>query len=69
MKPVAILCVSALAALLAWPAAPAQSAPAPATSRSALYDTKADGSQQIAEAIKKATADNKRIILKFGANW
>ncbi len=62
-----MLCVSAAAVLLVWPAVLAQSAPA--SGRPALYDTKADGTQQIAEAIKKATADNKRIILKFGANW
>ncbi len=67
MKPVAMLWMSAVAALLAWPAGAAQTAPA--SGRPALYDTKADGTQQIAEGIKKATADNKRIILKFGANW
>jgi hypothetical protein len=34
-----------------------------------LYDTAADGNQQIADALKTAKGENKRLILKFGANW
>jgi thiol:disulfide interchange protein len=34
-----------------------------------LYDTTADGKKQIAAALKTAKADDKRLILKFGANW
>ena len=34
-----------------------------------LYDTAADGNQQIAAALKEAKADRKRVLLKFGANW
>ncbi|MHB8520793.1 MAG: S41 family peptidase [Limisphaerales bacterium] len=34
-----------------------------------LYDTAADGKQQIVVALKQAGAENKRIILKFGTNW
>lgn len=34
-----------------------------------LYDTAADGKQQIADALKIAKTEGKRIILKFGANW
>lgn len=34
-----------------------------------LYDPSADGNEQIAVALKAAKAENKRIILKFGANW
>jgi hypothetical protein len=37
--------------------------------RPRLYDTSADGKQQIAAALKTAQAENKRILLKFGANW
>jgi hypothetical protein len=45
-------------------------ADAPAsTGRPKLYDTAADGNRQIAEALKIAKAEDKRIILKFGANW
>jgi hypothetical protein len=34
-----------------------------------LYATAADGKQQIASAIEAAAKENKRIILKFGADW
>ena len=43
--------------------------PSPKPARPKLYDTSADGSEQIASALKTARAENKRIILKFGANW
>ena len=49
---------------------PALAADVPAkTEKPKLYDTQANGTQQIGVAIKTATAENKRIILKFGANW
>ena len=49
---------------------PARAADVPAkTEKPKLYDTQANGTQQIGVAIKTATAENKRIILKFGANW
>jgi len=34
-----------------------------------LYDPSADGKEQIAAALKTAKADDKRVLLKFGANW
>jgi hypothetical protein len=34
-----------------------------------LYDTNAKGSEQIAAALKTAKAEDKRVLLKFGANW
>lgn len=34
-----------------------------------IYDTKADGNEQIAEALAIAKRDNKRVLLQFGANW
>ena len=37
--------------------------------RPKLYDTAADGNKQVADALKAAKAENKRVILKFGANW
>jgi len=37
--------------------------------RPSLYDTAADGKEQIAAALKTAKAEDKRVILKFGANW
>ncbi|PYJ61945.1 MAG: hypothetical protein DME24_05195 [Verrucomicrobia bacterium] len=41
----------------------------PTDTRPKLYDTAADGKKQIADAIKIAKTEGKRIILKFGANW
>jgi thioredoxin-related protein len=34
-----------------------------------IYDTKADGSQQIAAALQRAEAGHKHVLLMFGANW
>ena len=34
-----------------------------------LYDTKADGTEQIKAALEQAAKENKNVILKFGANW
>lgn len=34
-----------------------------------IYDPKADGDKQIADALKRAAADNKRVLIQFGANW
>jgi thiol:disulfide interchange protein len=34
-----------------------------------IYDTKADGHQQIAAALKRAGAARKHVLLMFGANW
>jgi thiol-disulfide isomerase/thioredoxin len=48
---------------------PAPAEPAKRMSRQAIYDNQADGNKQIAEALKKAKADNKRVLLMFGANW
>ena len=37
--------------------------------RPKLYDTHANAKEQIAAALKTARAENKRVVLKFGANW
>src|SRR5882672_11003075 len=34
-----------------------------------LYPADADAKQEIAEALKKATAEKKRVLLVFGADW
>ncbi len=34
-----------------------------------IYDTKIDGDKQIAAALVKASRDNKRVLLQFGADW
>ena len=48
---------------------PGCAADGPPGGRNQLYDTAADGKEQIAAALKTAKAENKRVILKFGANW
>lgn len=37
--------------------------------RPAIYDRTADGNKQIEEALKTAKAENKHVLLQFGANW
>jgi len=34
-----------------------------------VYDTQADGSALVAEAVRVAQADQKHVLLVFGANW
>jgi thiol:disulfide interchange protein len=34
-----------------------------------IYDTKADGFQQIDAALQRAGANHKRVLVMFGANW
>jgi len=34
-----------------------------------IYDTRADGTAQIATALERATAGQKNVLLMFGANW
>jgi thiol:disulfide interchange protein len=34
-----------------------------------IYDTQADGSAQIAAAVKEAKATHKHVLVKLGANW
>ena len=66
------------AALLAGCAAPAAQPTPTATAKPAPkkvvtlprpYNEKADPEQDIAAALKQATADHKRVLLDFGANW
>jgi thioredoxin-related protein len=37
--------------------------------RPKIYDESADGAEQIADALETAKAENKRVLLQFGANW
>jgi thioredoxin-related protein len=41
----------------------------PAGSRPNIYDESADAQKQIADALAKASKENKRVLLQFGANW
>ena len=34
-----------------------------------IYDTHADGGAQVAAALARASAEHKRVLLDFGANW
>lgn len=34
-----------------------------------IYDTKADGNQQITAALQRAESGHKHVLLMFGANW
>ena len=34
-----------------------------------IYDTKADGEQQVAAALARARRDGRRVLLSLGANW
>ncbi len=34
-----------------------------------IYDTHADGKEQISAALTKASQENKHVLLMFGANW
>lgn len=46
-----------------------QAADGAAAKRPAIYDEKADGSKQVAEALQRAQKEDKRVLLQFGANW
>jgi thiol:disulfide interchange protein len=71
MKLLQSLCLLPLlaAAVVTLVPCAARAADSPPTARPVLYDTTAEGKEQIAAALKTAQAENKRVILKFGANW
>jgi len=39
------------------------------TARPPIYDTKAEGSKQITDALATAKREHKNVLLQFGANW
>jgi len=41
----------------------------PVASKTDLYPKDVDANKEIEDALKQATADNKRVLLVFGANW
>jgi len=41
----------------------------PKPARPPIYDTKADGAKQIADALTQARREHKNVLLQFGANW
>jgi thiol:disulfide interchange protein len=51
------------------PAEPAQQAQPEKKKRKAIYDESAVASEQIAAAIAKASRENRRVLIQWGANW
>ncbi|MFN0207619.1 MAG: thioredoxin family protein [Planctomycetota bacterium] len=47
----------------------AESKPAAKKAPPNIYDEKADATQQIAGALKKAKEENRRVLIQWGANW
>jgi thiol:disulfide interchange protein len=70
MKTPFILALPLLALLLNF-GLPASRAAGPDAPKAVYtsYDEKADGAQQIAEALAAAQPGHKRVLLQFGANW
>jgi thiol:disulfide interchange protein len=68
MKPSFRLVLS-LAALALVPAAGLKADPEYPKMGANIYEVRADASAQIAAAVATATAQKKRVILDFGANW
>jgi thiol:disulfide interchange protein len=64
--PRSFLALASLAALLA---APLRAAPEYPDMGPDIYDVHADGTAQIAAALAAASAEHKRVVLVFGANW
>ena len=56
-----------LLVLTAFPLSAAESTGKP--KRPAIYDTKADGEKQVADALATAKREGKIVLLQFGANW
>jgi len=57
-------------ALASFVAMPAHADDQPVkTNRPAIYDQRADGSEQIADALAQAKREGKHVLLQFGANW
>lgn len=59
----------ALASMAAIAAATLRAAPEYPEMGPDIYDVHADGSVQVAAALVRASAEHKRVLLVFGANW
>lgn len=72
-QPTRRILLSCLALAIVVPAVTAFAGGEPAKGekgkRADIYDRKADGNKQIAEALAEAKRDHKRVLLQFGANW
>ena len=61
--------ILALGALALFPVAGLRADPEYPKMGGDIFDVRADGSAQIADALSRATVEKKRVILDFGANW
>ena len=62
-------CAIATAMLTALAAASFAAEQTAKPTRPDIYDRNADGTKQIEDALKTAKAENKNVLLQFGANW
>lgn len=61
--------VQVILAVVLCAAAPARSAEEPTSGAPVLYDEKADGALQVEAALARARAENRRVLIQWGANW
>jgi thiol:disulfide interchange protein len=61
--------VPALAALALLLAAPLRAEPEYPKMGPDIYDPRADGDHQVADALRRASTEHKRVIVDMGANW
>lgn len=68
---VVLVCLIIFQALLAQqrPNDAGEKLSGPVSVKADLYPADADANSEIAEALKRATAERKRVLLIFGANW
>jgi thiol:disulfide interchange protein len=69
MNPRRFALAAALVALVVLPRSPLRAESEYPAMGPDIYDVHADGSAQVGEALARAAADHKRVILVFGANW
>ena len=69
MNPRRLTLLAALAVLVLIPRASLRAGPEYPGMGPDIYDIHADGSSLVGEALGRAPADHKRVILVFGANW
>src|SRR5688572_5485768 len=69
---VSLGCAALALATLGWAATAAQDAPAkpaPEKAPPPVYDEKADAAADIAAALARAKAENRRVLIQWGGNW
>jgi thioredoxin-related protein len=69
MNPRRLTLLAVLSVLVLLPSAALRADPEYPSMGPDIYDIHADGSSLVGEALGRAPADHKRVILVFGANW